>query len=97
MYNFDYLYYIKICGCLVLKGETTDRFPSTTEQLAACKPIYETMPGWRQDTTGVRKFEDLPENARKYIKRLEELCDIPVSVVAVGPDRTQTIVRNPLF
>ena len=94
---FDKLKEIKICVGYELNGEKTDRFPSTTEEIAACKPIYETMPGWQQDTMGIRKFEDLPVNAQKYIKRLEELCDIPVSVVAVGPDRTQTIVRNPLF
>ena len=94
---FDDLDEIKICVGYELNGERTDRFPSTTEEIAACKPIYETMPGWKQNTTGIRKFEDLPENAQNYIRRLEELCDVPVSIVAVGPDRKQTIVRNPLF
>ena len=94
---FDNLEEIKICVGYELNGERTDRFPSTTEEIAKCKPIYETMPGWMEDTTGIRNYEDLPENAKNYIKRLEELCGVPVSMVAVGPDRTQTIVRNPLF
>lgn len=93
----DNLPEIKVCVGYELDGKRTDRFPSTIEEIGKCKPIYETLPGWQQDTTGVRKFEDLPENARKYICRLEELCQVPVSIVAVGPDRVQTIVRNEMF
>ncbi len=73
------------------------KMPSTLEELAKCKPIYETLPGWMSDTTACRSFADLPENAQKYVLRLEELCGLPVSLVAVGPDREQIIVRRDLF
>lgn len=94
---FDRLPEIRVCVAYEKDGQRIDRFPSTIEDIAECKPIYETLPGWQQDTTGVRCFEDLPENARNYIQRLEELCGVPVSMVAVGPDRTQTIVRREMF
>ena len=94
---FDKLPEIKICVGYEYQGQRIDRFPSTLQTIAECKPIYETMPGWLCDTTGCRRFEDLPQNAQNYILRLEELCLTPISVVAVGPDRQQTIIRNPLF
>ena len=78
-------------------GHIVTKMPSTLEELAKCKPIYETLPGWMSDTTACRSFADLPENAQKYVLRLEELCGLPVSLVAVGPDREQIIVRRDLF
>ncbi len=94
---FDQLEEIKICVGYEYKGQIIDRFPSTLQELEDCKPVYETMPGWLADTTKCRRFESLPINAQNYILRLEELCMVPISIVAVGPDRTETIVRNPLF
>ncbi len=93
----DKLEEIKVCVGYNYKGEVINQFPSTLEKLAECTPVYETLPGWLEDTTKCRKFEELPENAQKYILYLEELVGIPVSVIAVGPDREETIVRNPLF
>ena len=53
----------------------------------------EDMPGWESDTTGVRAYDDLPPNARKYVERVEELLDTPVALISVGPERTESIVR----
>jgi adenylosuccinate synthase len=94
---FDELPEIKICIAYELNGKRIEYFPNTTKELAACKPIYETLPGWKCDTTGVRKFEDLPLAAQRYVLRLEELCGVPVSVVTIGPSREQIIVRRPMF
>ncbi len=93
----DTLPEIKVCTGYNRTGVILKKMPSTLEELAKCKPIYETLPGWQQDTSGCRTFEELPENAQKYILRLEELCGLPVALVAVGPDREQIIVRQELF
>lgn len=93
----DKLPEIKVCTGYSLTGHIVTKMPSTLEELAKCKPIYETLPGWMTDTTACRSFADLPENAQKYVLRLEELCGLPVSLVAVGPDREQIIVRRDLF
>jgi adenylosuccinate synthase len=61
-----------------------------------CQPVYEELPGWRTDITGAKSFADLPENARAYVRRLEELAGCPIVMVSVGPRRDQTItLRNP--
>ena len=87
---------IRVCTGYSYHAEILDELPSNAEVFAACTPIYEELPGWRQDITGVRNFDDLPENARKYVKRLEELVGCPMALVSVGPRRDQTImVRNP--
>lgn len=84
---------IKICTAYELDGEKIEYFPNDVDDLARCKPIYETVPGWSDDITKVTKFEDLPENAKKYIARLEAILGLPVKFVSVGPGREQTIVR----
>ena len=58
------------------------------------EPVYETHKGWGVNISNVRKYEDLPENARKYLERLEEILETPISIVSVGPDRDQTIFKN---
>lgn len=93
----DTLPEIKVCTGYNRTGVILKKMPSTLAELAKCKPIYETLPGWQRDTSGCRTFEELPENAQKYILRLEELCGLPVAMVAVGPDREQIIVRQELF
>ncbi len=62
--------------------------------LERVKPIYESLPGWSEDITEVRKFADLPQTARDYVLRIEKLIGATVSIVSVGPDRSQTIFRN---
>lgn len=93
----DSLPEIKVCTAYSYKGQIIDKLPSTLEELAHCTPVYETLPGWQQDTTGCRMFRDLPINAQKYILRLEELVGVPISIVAVGASRENTIVRTEMF
>jgi adenylosuccinate synthase len=82
---------IKICTAYEVNGKQTTNFPSQLDDLRVAKPLYETMPGWQTDITGIRKFADLPAKAQSYIKRLGELLSRPVQVVSVGPDRKQTM------
>jgi adenylosuccinate synthase len=84
---------IKICTAYEIDGETYSQLPETSMQEKA-KPVYEEMDGWMCDTTGVRKWEDLPENAQKYVRRLEELGGAKVKYVSVGPERDQIIVMK---
>jgi adenylosuccinate synthase len=85
---------IKICVGYMLDGETIGYPPESTVELARCKAIYEDMPGWSEDITDAKDYEDLPENARSYVTRLEELLGVDVSAVSVGPGREQTIFRE---
>ena len=84
---------LKICVGYKYKGETITEFPYSLEILAECEPIYETLPGWEGDIGQAKSYDELPENAKNYIKRIEELCDVRVSMVGVGPDRTQNLER----
>ena len=77
------------CGSRVLKD-----MPSDVGQLAACQPIYESWQGWSTPTKGVRRFGDLPENARRYIARLEEVSGVPAAIISTGSERDDTIVRD---
>ncbi|MBI3508952.1 MAG: adenylosuccinate synthase [Chlamydiia bacterium] len=78
---------IKIC----VGYKQCTRFPATLEALKEVEPIYEIHPGWKQSTKQVRDFSDLPRQAKAYVKRIEELCEIPAVLISVGPDREQTI------
>jgi adenylosuccinate synthase len=80
------------CGDRILK-----EFPSDIAQLAACTPVYETLPGWQQATKGVRRFQDLPENAKRYIRRLEDVTGVPAALVSTGSERDDTILRDDVF
>ena len=71
-------------------------FPNGAEELQGCTPVYEEMPGWKESTEGIKKYDDLPLNAKKYLKRMEEVCGVPVDIISTGPDREETIVlRHP--
>ena len=85
---------IDICTSYACDGRTLTEFPSDTGQLAACQPIYETMPGWAAPTAGVRTFDRLPAAARKYIARLEELSGVPATIVSTGSERDDTVIRE---
>lgn len=85
---------INICVAYDIDGERVTKFPSQADDLRKAKPIYETLPGWKTDVTGVRNWEDIPENAIKYLDRVSELVGCPVEIVSVGPDRAQTIFRD---
>ncbi|MDF3130575.1 adenylosuccinate synthase [Kiritimatiellaeota bacterium B1221] len=83
---------IKICVAYDVNGERVENLPGHIRKFAACKPIYEEMPGWNCPTTQARTWEDLPENCKAYIKRLEELSGAPAGFVSVGPKRDETIL-----
>ncbi len=82
---------IRIAVAYELDGRRTDEFPSQTCQVEQVTPIYEDYPGWREDITGCKTWEELPEKAQKYFRRIEELAGVPISLVSVGPGREQTI------
>ncbi|MCA9264185.1 MAG: adenylosuccinate synthase [Planctomycetales bacterium] len=82
---------LKICVAYDIDGERVERFPCQADDLRKAKPIYETLPGWNTDITGVRSWDDLPGNAQAYVNRISELVGCPVAIVSVGPDRAQTI------
>ena len=87
---------IPICVAYEVDGKRMDEMPMNQSDFHHAKPIYEYMPGWSEDISGVRKFEELPANAQRYIERLEELSRVRVSVIGVGPSRDAAIVRHDL-
>lgn len=82
---------IKLCVAYRKDGKEITHFPASLKELAKCEPIYEEFDGWKEDISGVRKFEDLPENTKKYIQRIESLVGVKVKLLGVGKDREQTI------
>jgi len=87
---------IKVCTGYTLDGKALETLPAQLELFEKCQPVYEELPGWKQDITAAQTFEELPANARSYVKRLEELAGCQIVLVSVGPRRDQTItIRNP--
>ena len=80
-----------------MNGVARDILPFGAELLAECQPVYEEMPGWRDSTVGITRFEDLPQAARNYLKRMEAVCEVPIDIVSTGADREHTIVRRNPF
>lgn len=88
---------IKVCVGYRVNGEIIYEFPQSQKVFNACEPVYEELPGWHEDITGVTRFEELPKAAQEYIQRIESLTETKVTIVAVGPGREQTIVRGEIF
>ncbi len=87
---------LKICTAYQYKQDRLPDFPAALKVFDECEPIYEELPGWSEDITGVRDMNGLPENAKAYLKRIEELTETPIQIVSVGPGREETIVlQNP--
>lgn len=82
---------IKICTGYSLDGRITDRFPTSIAALEKCQPVYEEMPGWQCPTSHMRRYPELPEAARSYVKRLEELMGCPIDIISIGPQREESI------
>jgi len=80
-----------------IDGKRTAEFPMTLGEVARAEPIYESLPGWEEDLSGMREFAQLPANARRYIARIEELAGVPVDLISVGPGRDQTLARRDPF
>lgn len=75
----------------------SDILPVGAESLTDCQPIYEEMPGWSESTVGIQHFEQLPKAAQNYLKRIEEICGVPIALISTGPERDQTIVQQHPF
>jgi adenylosuccinate synthase len=88
---------IEICTAYRCGGRQLNDLPSDVTQLAACEPVYESCPGWSTPTRGARRFADLPENARRYIAKLEEVSGVPAAIISTGSERDDTIVRDARF
>lgn len=82
---------IKICTAYEIDGKIYKSVPASTESLVRAKPIYEELPGWSEDITNMKTYEELPENCKNYIRRMQEFLGCQITVVSVGPDRTQNI------
>jgi len=80
-----------------IDGKQTKNFPMTLAEVGRAEPVYETLPGWHEDVTGVRRFEDLPDNARRYIERIESIAEVQASFLSVGPGRDETIMVSDPF
>jgi adenylosuccinate synthase len=88
---------VKIAVAYRIDGRDTEQFPMTLAELERAEPVYESHPGWRGDVSGCRRLEDLPAEARDYVKRVEALVGIPVELISVGPGRDETIERMDSF
>ena len=84
---------IKVCVGYEYNGQKLDYYPMQMNAQAGVKPVYETLPGWKSSTYGVREYDKLPENAKKYIARLEELLGVKIGMISTSPEREDTIVR----
>ncbi len=88
---------LKICVGYELEGERIDSTPASLMKLARCSPIYDEMPGWQEDVSRARSIDQLPAQARAYLQRIEEITEVPFSVISVGPGREQTIILKEPF
>ena len=88
---------IPVCVAYDVDGERFDEMPMSQSDFHHAKPIYETFPGWKEDISGCRTFDDLPKNAQDYVLALERMSGCRISVIGVGPDREQSIVRHDLL
>jgi len=88
---------LKVCTAYSLDGKEVDYEPGCLSVFERCKPIYTTLPGWTEDISNCKSFEELPENAKKYIEFIEKETKVSVDMISVGADRNQTIVRKKVF
>jgi adenylosuccinate synthase len=87
---------LKICTGYEYNGKILNDFPASLNVLSECKPVYETLPGWSENISEIRKIEELPENARNYLHRIEELTETGIQILSVGPGRDETmVISNP--
>ena len=88
---------IKVCTHYELDGKSIDYVPASLKETYRCKPVYVTLPGWDEDLSHVRKFEDLPINAQNYVKFIEKEIDAKACLISVGPDQKETIIKEDIF
>ena len=88
---------IKICTGFKYKGQLLKEYPASLDVLENVEPIYEEMPGWKADISKCKSYDELPEAARHYVERISELTGVPLGIVSVGPNRSQTIILKKIF
>jgi adenylosuccinate synthase len=93
----DGLEELNICTGYKLDGKVVDLLPIGADEVSRCEPIYETLPGWSDSTFGVKRWDDLPANARAYLERMQALVGIPIDIVSTGPERDETILKRHPF
>ena len=93
----DGLETIKICVAYEVDGKRLENYFAGADLLRKVTPVYEEMPGWSESTVGAKEFSDLPENAKAYLKRIEELVGVPIDMISTGPDRAETIFLNSVW
>ena len=93
----DGLKELKLCTGYELDGEVIDILPMGAEDIARCKPVYETLPGWTETSVGATRYEQLPPNAQRYLTRIQETTGVPIHVVSTSPDRDHTILLKHPF
>ena len=86
----DDLEKIKVCTAYSVRGKVIKDFPSNIADLRDAKPVYTELAGWKRDTTNISRFQDLPSNAKRYLKFLLKIVQAPISIVSTGPKRSQT-------
>jgi adenylosuccinate synthase len=90
----DGLESISLCTAYRLGDRVIEDFPADLKMLAACEPVYETLPGWTAPTRGATSIDQLPAEARAYVRRLEEVTGVPAGIISTGSDREETIIRD---
>lgn len=93
----DGLESIGLCTGYMLDGKKIDLLPYGYKAVEKAEPILESMPGWTESTVGIKEYDQLPENARRFLSRIEEICEVPVDIISTGPDRMETILRRHPF
>jgi adenylosuccinate synthase len=93
----DGLETIRICVGYEIDGEPITGLPVVVDRFADCQPVYEDMDGWSESTVGAKTHADLPDNAQKYLARIEDLAEVPLDIISTGPDREQTIIKRHPF
>ena len=88
---------IKICTGYRYRGETVTHVPASLRALEDCEPVFEELPGWQEDLAAIDRFEDFPETAKNYVRRISELTGVPIALVSVGPKRNQTKILHEIF
>ncbi|MDR2164135.1 MAG: adenylosuccinate synthase [Zoogloeaceae bacterium] len=88
---------LQVCVGYRLDGRIIDLLPVGADEVARCEPVFEILPGWKESTFGIRRWEELPANARAYLDRLETLCGVPIDIVSTGPERAETILKRHPF
>lgn len=93
----DTLDELRICTSYQLNGESVTSLPLNAENIENCQPNYITLPGWKSSTVGATEINQLPENAKNYIKKVEELLEVPIDIISTGPERSENVIRRDIF